>query len=387
MSAPGSRRSVSVRRPIVNTGLSRVTIRRPSVSVTTRRGVNTSVVMSGDYNFVMRQIRFFTLAMVAGLAVAGPRTLAQPAAATALTGPSTAPFWTGTPDGPAFERSMDARLAHARQLIEQLTAVTGPRTIDNTLRPFDDVQLELDAVGQQAQLIQAVHPDAAVRESAEKLSQRASALSTELSLNRRVYDAIAALDVNAADAETKYYVQRLMRDFRLAGVDQDEATRTRITTLRNELTETSQAWDRNIRTDLRTVKTDAGELEGLPRDYIARHKPDADGRITLTIDYPDSLPVFSYAQNEDLRKRMFMEYNNRAYPKNIEVLDRMMARRAELPRLVGFSNWADYITADKMVGSAANASAFIDRVVAASAPKAEREYAAILKRKQQDVPN
>src|SRR5262249_32996375 len=148
-----------------------------------------------------------------------------------------------------------------------------------------------------------------------------------------------------------------------------------------------QGCDRNIGSDLRTVKTDAGELEGLPRDYIARHKPDADGKITLTIDYPDSLPVFSYAQNEDLRKRMFMEYNNRAYPKNIEVLDRMVAKRAELAKLIGYDSWANYITADKMVGSAANASQFIDRVVAASGPKSEREYGVILKRKQQDVPN
>jgi thimet oligopeptidase len=332
----------------------------------------------------MREFRVFLLAAL--IAVAGGP--AAPAAQLA-TGATLAPFWTGTPDAAGFERAMDARLAHARALLERLVAVKDARTIDNTLRVLDDISLELDAVGQQALLIQSVHPDAALRQTAEKLSQKASALGTELSLNRGVFDAISSLDVSGAhvDAETKYYVQRLLRDFRLAGVDKDEATRKRIQALRNELTEIGQEWDRNIRTDLRTVKTDASELEGLPRDYIARHKPDADGKITLTIDYPDSLPIFSYAKNEELRKRMFMEYNNRAYPKNIEVLDKMMARRAELARLLGFTNWADYITADKMVGSAANASQFIDRIVAASGPKSEREYATLLKRKQQDVPN
>jgi thimet oligopeptidase len=342
----------------------------------------------------MRQIRYFGLGILVALAAGGSGTAARqapaaaPAAPAAAVGPSMAPFWAGISDAPAFERAMDARLAHARQLITQLVGVTGTRTIDNTLRPFDDVQLELDAVSQQAQLLQSVHPDAGLRETAEKLAQKASSLATELSLDRRVYDAIAALDVKAAgaDRETTFYVERLLRDFHLAGVDKDDKTRARIQTLRNELTEISQEWDRNIRTDLRTVKTDAGALEGLPRDYIARHKPGPDGAITLTIDYPDSLPIFSYAQNEDVRHRMFMEYNNRAYPKNIDVLAKMMAKRAELAELIGFVNWADYITADKMVGSAANASKFIDRVVAASGPKAEREFAAILKRKQQDVP-
>jgi thimet oligopeptidase len=285
----------------------------------------------------------------------------------------------------AFEHAMDGRLSHARMLLDRLVAVTGARTVDNTLRVFDDVQLEIDAVSQQAQLIQSVHPDATMRETAEKVSRRVSAFNTELSLNRGAFDAIRTLDVTGADAETRYYVTRLLRDFRLAGVDKDEATRRRIQALRDQLTEIGQTFDRNIRADLRTVKTDARELEGLPRDYIARHKPDANGQITLTIDYPDSLPVFSYAQDEDLRKRMFMEYNNRAYPKNIDVIDQLIARRAELARLIGYDSWANYITSDKMVGNAANASQFIDRVIAASAAKAEREYAVLLKRKQQDV--
>jgi len=226
-----------------------------------------------------------------------------------------------------------------------------------------------------------------MRQTAEKVSQKASTLATEISLNRGVFDALSRIDATGSDAETRYYLTRTLRDFRLAGVDKDEATRTRIKELRDELVLVGQDFDRNIRTDLRKVTAqNAAELDGLPQDFISRHKPDASGAIQLTIDYPDSLPVFSFAKNEDLRKRMYMEYNNRGYPKNMEVLDKMIARRAELARLAGFQSWADYITADKMVGSAARASMFIDRIVAASGPKATREYEQLLKRKQQDVP-
>jgi thimet oligopeptidase len=323
------------------------------------------------------------VAILLYLAVAVPL---APAAQSSQTGASSAPFWTGMADAAAFQRATDARLAHGRELLDRVVAIKGARTVDNTLRPFDDVLLEIDAVSSQAGLIQAVHPDERIRQIAEQVSQKAGTFATELSLNRGVYEALEGVDVSHADAETAYFLQRTLRDFRLAGVDKDEATRTRIRDLRNELVVIGQDFDRNIREDLRKVTaTSASELDGLPADYIARHKPDATGAVTLTIDYPDSLPVFSYARSEDLRKRMFMEYNNRAYPKNAEVLDRLIARRAELARLIGYDSWANYITADKMVGSATNAAAFIDRVVAASGPKAEREYAALLKRKQQDV--
>ncbi len=309
------------------------------------------------------------------------------APALAQTGATNTPFWTGMADAGTFERAMDARLAHARTTLDRMLALKGARTVDNTLRAYDDVLLELDAVASQAQLIQSVHPVEGTRQTAEKIAQKAGAFATDLSLNRGVFDALAAVDASKADAETQYYLKRTLRDFRLAGVDKDEATRKRIKALRDELVVIGQDFDRNIRTDLRTVTVKSpSELDGLPDDFIARHKPGANGLITLTIDYPDSLPVFSFAKNEDLRKRMYIEYNNRGYPKNLETLDKMIARRAELATLAGFKTWADYATADKMVETAANASQFIDRVVAASASKADREFEALLARKRQDVP-
>jgi len=316
-----------------------------------------------------------------------PAVSAQTAQAAAPLAAADAPFWTGITDAASFQRIEEARLTRARELVDRVVGVKGTRTLDNTLRPFDDALLELDAVGSQAGLIQVVHPDEKIRKAAEDLSQKASTIGTELSLNRGVYDAIAALDVKQADPETKYYVERTLRDFRLAGVDKDEATRKRIQQLNDELTAIGQDFSRNIRGDLRKVKTTREELAGLPADYVSAHKPAADGAIVLTIDYPDALPVFSYAKNDDLRKRMYMEYNNRGYPANMDVLDRMVARRTELANLIGYPTWADYITADKMVGTSKNASDFIARVVAASGPKADKEYDALLARKRQDVPD
>jgi thimet oligopeptidase len=298
-----------------------------------------------------------------------------------------APFWTGKPDAAAFTKLQDERITKAQQALHRLLAVKGKRTIENTLTLYDEVLTYLDAAGSQSGLIQEVHPDEAVRQAAEKASQKVEGFLTDLSLNRAVYDALSSLDLKGADAETRYYVEKTLREFRLAGVDKDEATRKRIKALRDELVLIGQDFARNIRDDKRTVVVDdASELEGLPADYIARHKPGPDGKITLTIDYPDSLPVFSYAKRESLRKKMYMEYNNRAYPQNMAVLDRMIAKRYELANLLGFSNWADYITANKMVGSAKNATEFIDKIVEASTTKAASEYQTLLKRKQQDVP-
>jgi len=308
-------------------------------------------------------------------------------AAAAPAAGSDAPFWTGHPSAASFEKSNDQRLARVRQLVARLTAVPGKRTLENTLRPYDDILLELDAVGSQAGLMENVHPDSAVRSTAERLTQKAAALGTELSLNRKVYDALTALDLGGADEETRYYVQRELRDFRLAGVDKDEQTREKIKALRDELVKTGQEFDRNIRSDESSVVVDnAVDLEGLPEDFIARHKPDASGKIVLSTEYPDLFPVMTYAKKEDLRKRMYIAYSNKAYPQNMAVLDSLIAKRHRLANLLGFPNWASYFTADKMVGSSDKASEFIDQIVQASAERARTDWEVLLARKRKDVP-
>jgi thimet oligopeptidase len=323
--------------------------------------------------------------LAAALATGLPTvSLAAKAAPAAM--PSDAPFWAARPDAAGFAKLEAQRLAATHKAIEQLAAVKGARTIANTLVPYDEAQIQLDAAAAQASLMEEVHPDSALRAVAEEESQKASALATEISLDRRVYDALAALDLSKADAETRYYVEHDLRDFRLAGVDKDDATRARIKALRDTLVKIGQEFDRNIRGDVRTIQVaSAADLDGLPADFIAGHKPGPDGKITLNINYPDYVPVMSYAKSDDVRKRLYMEFQNRAYPKNIDVLNRMIAERHALANLLGYPTWADYITANKMVGSSKNARDFIDKIVAASGTSADRDYQVLLRRKAQDV--
>ena len=296
------------------------------------------------------------------------------------------PFWAGHPEPASFSKLHVDHLEKAKAAVARMLAVQGKRTVENTLVHYDEALIQLDAAGAQASLIESVHPDSAMRTTAEKVTQDVSAYGTELSLDRRVYRALKAMDLAGADPETRYFVERELRDFRLAGVDKDDATRKRIKALNEELVKIGQEFGRNIREDVRTIQIDPAELEGMPQDFIDGHKPGTDGKVTLDINYPDYIPVISYARKDEVRKRLYMEFQNRAHPKNTEVLQRLIARREELARLLGFPHWAEYITANKMSGSAGAVRRFIDKVVATSGARAEREYQVLLQRKRKDDP-
>jgi thimet oligopeptidase len=295
-------------------------------------------------------------------------------------------FYTGSPGASAFRASCDAELTSARESLNRMLAVTGTRTIENTLEPYNQLVRHADNAGSWAGLLQSVHPDSAYRATAEAVTQDVSKFLTELSLNRAVYDAFQSVDVTKADPATRHFVTKTLRDFRLAGVDKDEATRKRIQEIRDELVLVSQEFDRNIRNDSRTIQVTAAELEGLPQDYLDAHKPGTDGKITISIEYPDRFPVMTYGKNSETRRKLQEAALNRAWPANQAVLDSLIAKRHRLALLLGYSNWADYVTADKMIGNGSRAAEFIERIGTLTREQSAREYEVYLKRKREDEP-
>ena len=297
------------------------------------------------------------------------------------------PLWSAKPDVPAFEKVENDRLARAQRSVDALITVKGTRTVDNTLAPFDEAIRQINAAQYFASLMLQVHPDAKFRDSATQMLRQASAASTALSLNRDAYRALSSLDVSKADAATQYYVKRYLLLFRLAGVDKDDATRAKLKQLQDQLTEQQATFDRNISDGQKTVEVaSASELEGLPQDYIERHKPGPDGKIRITTDYPDIYPALTFAKSDDLRRRLSLALNTRAYPKNRDVLKNMMQTRYEIATLLGYPSWADYFAADKMVGKGQRIGEFIREVDAAARPVAQREMEMLLAEKRKFQP-
>ncbi len=290
-------------------------------------------------------------------------------------------IWAAKPDIAAFEKIETDRLAAGQRAIDTLLAAKGPRTIENTLVPFDEAVRQNNSAAYFAQLMEQVHPDAAFRDHATAMLTKAGAAQIAIALNRDVYAALAALDLSKADSATRHYVQRQLLQFRLAGVDKDDATRARLKKLNDQATEQQSMFDRNIADGQNVVEPDASELDGLPQDYIDRHKPGANGKVQITTNYPDALPIFSFAKSGDLRKRMTLAFNTRAYPKNQEVLTSLLKTRYEIASLLGYSNWADYNAADKMIAKGHNIADFIQQVNDAARPLAEREFEMLLAEK------
>ncbi|MFZ2022716.1 MAG: M3 family metallopeptidase [Terracidiphilus sp.] len=288
----------------------------------------------------------------------------------------------GATSAESLTKWVSARLEAHERALASLLAVKGERTPQNSLTLYDAAIEQLTLAGAQAGILNSVAADKAVRDQAQMEAQRVAMAGAALSLNRNVYDALSAIKLDGVSPATKHYVDRTLLGYRLAGVDKDQATRDRLQALHEKATRLSLEFSRNIQEGAKSIEAAPEELEGLPPDYIARHPAQKDrggaDRVTLTTDPPDMQPVMTFAASAELRERMFLAYNTRAYPANRQILLELLTTRQEISSVLGFRSWADLATADQMMKSAAKVREFLARLNEASRDGAQHEYQLVL---------
>ncbi|GMU09658.1 M3 family metallopeptidase [Corallococcus caeni] len=285
-----------------------------------------------------------------------------------------------------FRRASEEALAKARDGIARLKTLPASTPPREVLELFDESSAALDDAAARASVVRHTHPEAALREAAEQAEQAIENLANDIRMDRGVYDVLAGVSLANEDAATRKWMEKVLRDFRRAGVDRDDATRAKVKALQEELVRIGQEFSRNISQDTRKVALPPAALDGLPQDYVRAHAPGDDGQVRISTDYPDLVPFLTYARDGKAREELWRANRQRGYPANVSVLQSLVQKRHELATLLGYPHWAAYATEDKMVRTADAAGTFIRKIADASEERMKRDYAVLLERKRKDDP-
>src|SRR5690242_8914236 len=111
--------------------------------------------------------------------------------------PNGAQTLTTTPD--EFLAACRADMARARVEVARLKDLPAPRETLAALGAYDAAMSALGDAAARASVCRNAHPDEKMRDAAETCEQEIDGLATELSLDRGVYDALAALSLDGVD--------------------------------------------------------------------------------------------------------------------------------------------------------------------------------------------
>ena len=292
----------------------------------------------------------------------------------------------GTPNDVALARTgieklCDESLARGAAILDEIRALDGAAddalTWDATVGKLDRAKLAIRNAGDFPALMAVSHPDEGVRANAKLCEPKIDKIDTALWLDAklaRVMKRYAAKKEKLSTARARL-LERTIRDFRRNGLDLDEKGQARLREINEELTKLGLEFDSNLADSHLTVEATPAQLEGLPKEWIASHPPNKDGKVVITTDYPDYFPVLTYAKDRKLALELYKQFENRAADKNISVLDKILALRAEKAKLLGYATWADYVLEPRMAKDPKTVSTFLENLRKHLAKKGQAELA------------
>ena len=258
-------------------------------------------------------------------------------------------------------------LDSAAARLERLLAMKGPRTVANTLRPYDDYRIAINRA-RVVSFIQFVHSDSAIRAAAARAEDRLDAFNRLRRTDRRVYEMLLAVDTVNADPEIRFWLRRELQDFRRESVDRDSVVRARADSLQRELNRLGQLWTENSRRDTITVAFDSLALDGMTAPWMAARARAPDGKLLVTGE--ELRNVISQATRSATRERAMMMHMR--LRRNHFVLDTLLRTRYALATLLGDRSWAEYQLHSTMAGSPERVRAFLDEVRRVTEPATRR---------------
>ena len=292
--------------------------------------------------------------------------------------------------------AIESLLTAGRELVERLTADTTPATwtdfagaLSDGLEPFGRAW---GIVGH----LHSVNDIPAWREAYNEMLPEVSRFYAELGQNLKLFEKYKALRDSAEYAtltvEQKKIVNNEVRDFRLSGAELPEDQKPRFQAIMEELSQLSAKFAENLldaTNAFSEVITDESLLAGLPDDAkeaakTAAEKAGVEG-WRFSLQAPSYGPVMQYADNRELRARLYRAYATRAAEftdgtskpewDNTPIIQRMLELRVEDAKMLGFSNFAEVSLAPKMADTPAQVLAFLRELAAKAKPFAEKDIA------------
>ena len=293
----------------------------------------------------------------------------------------------------SVEAKLDALIGAGNQKIAALETVSEPDW-ENFIYELDLITDEVNRFISPVRNLNSVMNSEKVRSVYNACLPKLSAWYTDLGQNSQLYNKTLALAESSRmqqlDAAQQKSINDSLQGYRLGGVALKGQEKERYKEIALELSNLGTRFQENILDATKAwdkLLTDESALAGLPQSSLdlakqAATNNDQEG-YRLTLDYPSYHAVMTFADDSELRKEVYTAYLTRASDQgpdpvaerdNAPLIEKIIALRIEKAKLLGFTHYADYSVATKMVKNPDQVIDFIDELAQKARPAAQRDY-------------
>lgn len=285
---------------------------------------------------------------------------------------------------PAFIQAID----EAKAEIDAITSNPEAPTFENTIEAMELSGEKLGRISSIFFNLNSAETNDEIQQIAQEVSPLLSEFGNDVRLNQDLFERIKVV-YNQKDSlklteEQAYLLEKKYKGFSRNGANLNEEDKNKLREIDKQLAMLSLQFGQNVLAETNAYEliiTDENDLKGLPQYVIDQAKADAKQKEyegwLITLQAPSYIPFMQYAENRELREKLFRangvkayqnnEYNNEENVKNIVKL------RQERAKILGYKTHADYVLEERMAKKPETVLDFLHDLLTKAKPFAEKE--------------
>ncbi|HLV30658.1 MAG TPA: M3 family metallopeptidase, partial [Chitinispirillaceae bacterium] len=257
---------------------------------------------------------------------------------------------------PAIQEGIKKHEEEVKAIVENQEAPT----FENTIVAYDKSGELLSKVTGVFYPLNSANTNDNMQELAREISPLMTKHGDNISMNPELFSRIKSVydrrnELNL-DKEQLRVTEKYYQDFVRSGANLSAEDQQKLRGWNEELSKLQLQFGENLLAEtnrnFKLVVDNKEDLAGLPEDVIARAADDAkavgeDGKWVFTLAKPSMIPFLQYAENRDLREKLYRGYfmrgdNDNEYD-NKEIIKQIVKLRDQKAKLLGYDNHAEYV--------------------------------------------
>ncbi len=272
---------------------------------------------------------------------------------------------------PAFEEGMKQHKAEVDFIIKNRAVPD----FQNTILAYDKSGELLDKVSNIFFNLTECMSNDEMQKIAAEILPKLSAHSDEIAMNPLLFEKVKHVydtrhERNLDDQQIRV-VEKYYADFIRNGAGLNDADKEALKEINGKLSILSNQFGNNLLAEnaaFKLVVDNEADLSGLPQTSIdaaaAQAKKDGmEGKWVFTLSKPSLIPFLQYADNRDLREKIYMGYvmrgNNNNANDNKALIEEMSKLRLQKAQLLGYEDYASYVLEANMAKDVPTVDTFL----------------------------
>ena len=286
---------------------------------------------------------------------------------------------------PAFEHGIKLN----REEINAIANNSEAPTFENTIEAMEKSGDFLTKVSNVFFGLTGSMSDDEMRAIAKEISPKLAALRDDIALNEKLFARVKAVyeqkDQLDLRVDQKTLLEKTYKNFARGGANLNDADKAKLRELNAQITKLSLKFGENLLAETNNfemVIDNKEDLAGLPDDIIAAAAETAkarghEGKWVFTTHRPSKNPFLTYAENRELREKIYKGYTMRGDNpnefNNQKIASEMASLRYKKAQLLGYKTHAHFVLENATAKTPENVFNLLDQVWPAALQRAKEE--------------